>query len=274
MLLIPLMSLLLVTLCQAVEDNAYTSFKNFPVVGRRHGLRRRQGVIPEQRQEPTQEVTSLLEDPEVLEEAPRETRQAELSSYQDADLESYSDDLDETFIEEAVFLSPSDRESRGADQDLLLYPGEENFEEFAEDESLVSDVEVEREERDHLPGGRGHHRAEHQDDQQLRGGRQTGAVAPALGVLNNPSDTSGNYNFNFANNDGTSRQESGSQGGIEGSYSFITPEGEEVSIQYVADETGFHATGSHVPQAPPMPPAIARMLKHLAKVNGKPILGY
>ena len=40
-----------------------------------------------------------------------------------------------------------------------------------------------------------------------------------------------------------------------------------MNIQYIADETGFHATGSHVPVAPPMPPAIRRMLDHLAKVS-------
>ena len=48
----------------------------------------------------------------------------------------------------------------------------------------------------------------------------------------------------------------------------MTPEGEEVSVQYHADETGFHATGSYVPQAPPMPAHVQRLLDHLAKVNG------
>ena len=78
--------------------------------------------------------------------------------------------------------------------------------------------------------------------------------------------------LSFSNDDGSSRQESGASDGIRGSYSFITPEGEQVSVQYVADETGFHATGSHVPQAPPMPPHVQRLLDHLAKVNGLPRL--
>ena len=34
----------------------------------------------------------------------------------------------------------------------------------------------------------------------------------------------------------------------------MTPEGEQVSVQYHADETGFHATGSHVHQAHHTPP--------------------
>ena len=74
--------------------------------------------------------------------------------------------------------------------------------------------------------------------------------------------------FSFANDDGSSRQEVGAPDAIRGSYSFVTPEGEQVNVQYHADETGFHATGSHVPQAPPMPAHVQRLLDHLAKVNG------
>merc|ERR1711892_674 len=201
----------------------------------------------------------------------REARQVEdeSNSYQDYAEENY---LDDTFIEEAVFLSPSDRGGRDiAEGELLLSQEADLEEEFYQDESLLlsSEQEAFRDERDHLGSRGGRQRA-----QEQREGRQTGVVAPALGVLNNPSDATGNYNFNFANNDGSSRQEVGSQSGIEGSYSFITPEGEEVRVEYVADETGFHATGSHLPQAPPMPPAIARMLRHLEKVNGVPIVGY
>jgi len=49
-------------------------------------------------------------------------------------------------------------------------------------------------------------------------------------------------------------------GGVEGpvvvktgSYSFVAPNGETVHTSYVADEFGFHPTGSHMPVAPPMP---------------------
>ena len=70
--------------------------------------------------------------------------------------------------------------------------------------------------------------------------------------------------LSFSNNDGSTRQESGALNEISGSYSFITPEGENVNVSYVADETGFHATGSHIV----MPPHVQRMLDHLAKVNG------
>merc|ERR1712226_709506 len=109
---------------------------------------------------------------------------------------------------------------------------------------------------------------EPQPARQQRRGKQSGATGVALGVLSNPPSSDGNYNFNFANDDGSSRQEVGAPDAIRGSYSFVTPEGEQVSVQYHADETGFHATGSHVPQAPPMPAHVQRLLDHLAKVNG------
>merc|ERR1711936_1248108 len=103
--------------------------------------------------------------------------------------------------------------------------------------------------------------------QEERRGRQSGGVGLALGILNNPADASGNYNFNFAD-DGMEREESGHPGAVEGGYSYTSPEGELVSVEYVADEFGFHPVGSHIPVAPPMPPHVRRLLDHLAKVNG------
>ena len=74
--------------------------------------------------------------------------------------------------------------------------------------------------------------------------------------------------FSFSNDDGTSRQESGEPSSVSGTYSYITPEGELVDMQYTADENGFHASGSHMPTTTPPPPNVQRLLDHLAKVNG------
>ena len=74
--------------------------------------------------------------------------------------------------------------------------------------------------------------------------------------------------LSFSNDDGTSRQESGAPSSVSGSYSFFTPEGELVDMQYTADEFGFHTSGSHMPTTPPPPPHVQRMLDHLHKVNG------
>lgn len=223
---------------------AFSSFKNFPVVG-------------------------LRQDAEgEMEEEVREPRAADISSYTDSS-------LDDTFIEEALFLTPEDREEREFSP---------RFEDWAEEESeLEGEVEVLRPERDMLGGHHGDHgaaghmdqqkrpvgrRREGKRQQEQRRGRQTGDTGLAVGLLNSGPGQDGNYNFNYANEDSSTREEAAGPDGVRGSYSFVTPEGEQVRIEYVADETGFHATGSHVPRAPAMPPAIRRMLDHLAKVNG------
>ena len=38
-----------------------------------------------------------------------------------------------------------------------------------------------------------------------------------------------------------------------GTYTYITPEGEEVQMDFVADENGYQATGSHIPQQVALP---------------------
>ena len=52
--------------------------------------------------------------------------------------------------------------------------------------------------------------------------------------------------FSFANDDGSSRQEVGNPASsamlVSVSYSFFTPEGELVEMQYTADENGINKT--------------------------------
>ncbi|XP_015179987.1 PREDICTED: uncharacterized protein LOC107068281, partial [Polistes dominula] len=38
----------------------------------------------------------------------------------------------------------------------------------------------------------------------------------------------------------------------QGSYSYMSPEGQLITIHYTADETGFHASGEHIPTPPPV----------------------
>merc|ERR1711936_1273814 len=92
--------------------------------------------------------------------------------------------------------------------------------------------------------GRGQNFQEPDFVDEDRQGRQSGDVGVALGVLNNPP-----------REDGSSRQEVGTPASsamlVSGSYSFFTPEGELVEMQYTADENGYHASGSHMPTTPP-----------------------
>ncbi|KXJ74927.1 hypothetical protein RP20_CCG012736 [Aedes albopictus] len=51
-----------------------------------------------------------------------------------------------------------------------------------------------------------------------------------------------------------------------GSYSYVDPHGETVSVSYVADENGFHAEGSHIPKAHPHGETVS--VSYVADENG------
>nr|XP_012137278.1 PREDICTED: endocuticle structural glycoprotein SgAbd-1-like isoform X2 [Megachile rotundata] len=79
----------------------------------------------------------------------------------------------------------------------------------------------------------------------------------------------GHYVNNFETSNGISHVESGEPKNIDnetpvvsqGSDSYTAPDGQQVSITYVADENGFQVQGSHIPTAPPIPPEIQRALE-------------
>ena len=157
-------------------------FKNFPIVGLKSN-------------EPAD-----VDSPADLEDHRRDPRETE--------------QLEDEFVEEAVFLTPEDREQKALE---VL---------FEEDSQADYDETYKRIERD---GGHGHHHAasqrggrhrsqpaevepEYSDDdyesydyndynddyvapQQQRRGKQSGATGVALGVLSNPPSSDGNYNF-------------------------------------------------------------------------------
>ena len=79
----------------------------------------------------------------------------------------------------------------------------------------------------------------------------------------------------FETDDGEFRTEQGrvkNVGGenvneITGEYSWTSPEGELVSFTYTADENGYQAQGSHLPEAPPLHPHIQLGLELIARAN-------
>jgi hypothetical protein len=79
----------------------------------------------------------------------------------------------------------------------------------------------------------------------------------------------GNYVNNFETSNGISHQETGQPKQVEnetpvvsqGSDSYVAPDGQQVSITWLADENGFQVQGSHLPTAPPIPPEIQRALE-------------
>lgn len=55
---------------------------------------------------------------------------------------------------------------------------------------------------------------------------------------------------------------------VEGSFSYTSPEGETISLTYIADENGFQPQGDHLPTPPPIPPEIQEALDNLAAGGG------
>lgn len=50
---------------------------------------------------------------------------------------------------------------------------------------------------------------------------------------------------------------------VQGSYEYTAPDGQHVQVSYTADENGYQAHGNVLPEAPPVPEAIARSLKFI-----------
>ncbi|XP_030035089.1 larval cuticle protein LCP-17 [Manduca sexta] len=73
---------------------------------------------------------------------------------------------------------------------------------------------------------------------------ENGIAAKASGVLNNPQSPD-------------AAQIS------QGSSQWVSPEGEVVRLEYVADENGYQPQGSHIPTPPPIPPEILRALEYI-----------
>ncbi|KAK9869775.1 hypothetical protein WA026_003507 [Henosepilachna vigintioctopunctata] len=67
----------------------------------------------------------------------------------------------------------------------------------------------------------------------------------------------GNYNFAFKTSDGSHREEKaelknhGSKDEtmvVQGSYTFVATDGNTYTVNYIADENGYRASGDHIPK--------------------------
>lgn len=54
---------------------------------------------------------------------------------------------------------------------------------------------------------------------------------------------------------------------VQGSYSYMGPDGVMYTVTYIADENGFRATGDHIPTAPPVPEAIQKALDEMEAMS-------
>lgn len=109
-----------------------------------------------------------------------------------------------------------------------------------------------------------------QENQRTLPRQQTFESISPSNFHNSPALSDGSYKFSYNLETGIHREEEGSlQPGqtsefsgqnVNGGYSYTAPDGQVISVKYVADEFGYRPVGSHIPA---IPEPIARALKYL-----------
>uniref|UniRef100_A0A182IL85 Uncharacterized protein n=1 Tax=Anopheles atroparvus TaxID=41427 RepID=A0A182IL85_ANOAO len=85
----------------------------------------------------------------------------------------------------------------------------------------------------------------------------------------------GTYQYAYETSNGILAEEQGTLKNVgdeqaqvaQGQFSYTDPDGNRVSLQYIADENGFQPQGDHLPTPPPIPEAIERALRLLANLS-------
>ncbi|KAK6621290.1 hypothetical protein RUM43_011596 [Polyplax serrata] len=106
-------------------------------------------------------------------------------------------------------------------------------------------------------------------------------VVPIVAYSNDIA-VDGSFQYNYQTGDGISAQANSQVkniGGrdaensvaqiIQGSYSYTAPDGQVITVNYVADENGYRAEGAHLPTPPPIPAEIAKSLELIASGQGQ-----
>ncbi|KAH8380681.1 hypothetical protein KR009_012379 [Drosophila setifemur] len=109
------------------------------------------------------------------------------------------------------------------------------------------------------------------------GGGGGGEFIPII-KLESKVNTDGSYMYEYETGNGIKAEEMGylKNPGVEGeeaqvaegSFSYTSPEGDEISLTYIADENGFQPQGDHLPTPPPIPVEIQEALDKLAAGGG------
>ncbi|KXJ70777.1 hypothetical protein RP20_CCG022514, partial [Aedes albopictus] len=104
------------------------------------------------------------------------------------------------------------------------------------------------------------------------GGAAPAPAAPAgppIPIISyeNVNNGDGSYKFSYETGNGIKAQEQGdvkNKGSenqiqtVQGSFSYTSPEGQVISLTYVADENGFVPQGDHLPTPPPIPEEVLK----------------
>ncbi|KAI5631618.1 insect cuticle protein domain-containing protein [Phthorimaea operculella] len=119
----------------------------------------------------------------------------------------------------------------------------------------------------------------HQDfafDQQKQQQQQQQYTTEPIPIIRQEQNINpdGSYNWSYETGNGIQAEEQGyvkNQGVPEqeaqvaqGQYSYTAPDGQQIQLQYIADENGFQPQGAHLPTPPPVPEEIQKALAFLA----------
>lgn len=99
--------------------------------------------------------------------------------------------------------------------------------------------------------------------------------SPPIGIISyeNVNNGDGTYHFSYETENGIKAEERGevkNKGtdneipSVSGSYSYTAPDGQVITVTYIADENGFQPMGDHLPTPPPIPPEIQASLDMIA----------
>ncbi|XP_045468992.1 endocuticle structural glycoprotein SgAbd-2-like [Harmonia axyridis] len=109
------------------------------------------------------------------------------------------------------------------------------------------------------------------------------SAQPQIAILrfNNDNNGEGTYRFEYETENKIAQQESGQlknagtdqeSNVVQGSYSYIGQDGQTYTVDYVADDQGFRASGAHLPVAPEIPEEIRKSLEQNAADEARGIV--
>ncbi|XP_066146903.1 endocuticle structural glycoprotein SgAbd-2-like [Euwallacea fornicatus] len=91
----------------------------------------------------------------------------------------------------------------------------------------------------------------------------------------NELNPDGSFSYSYVSGDGSQAQVQGylKNAGqkdteaevMQGSYSYTSPDGTPITVNWIADENGFRAEGAHLPTPPPVPDEIKRSLDLISR---------